>query len=199
MASPLGHGLAGLLIYSNSFKELRRDWKFLLVCLFCALAPDLDILPGMLVGQPNLFHHGISHSLGFGLIVALVLSLLYFRERASFRTFGTFFLLYSSHLFLDYIAIDTSLPYGAPFLWPLSDAYYLAPFAFLPDIHRSSESNFIFLFSLINTHNVFAATVELLIMVPLLFARSLRRQPRRLLVGSMMRLRLNRNPAGSGQ
>jgi inner membrane protein len=184
MASPLGHGLMGLLVYRQfSFGGLREKWNFLLVCLFCAMAPDLDILPGLLVGQPNLFHHGVTHSLGFALLFALALSLIYGRGRALLRLFGVFVALYCSHLFLDYITIDTSLPYGAPFLWPLSDAYYLAPFAFLPDIHRSSESNLVFLVSLVNLHNLFAAFVEILIFAPLMFASRITRFSRRLLAG----------------
>jgi membrane-bound metal-dependent hydrolase YbcI (DUF457 family) len=190
MASPVGHGLLGLLVSGKfSVQELREEWRYILVCLFCALAPDLDILPGMMVGQSNLFHHGISHSVGFALIFALALNLAYFRRRASFRGFAIFFALYCSHLFLDYIAIDTSYPYGSPFLWPLSDAYYLAPFAFLPDIHRSSDSNLNFLFTLINSHNLFAASVEFLILAPLFFARRFARSLLHMASDRLLRLR----------
>ena len=36
-------------------------------------APDLDFIPGLILGRPNLYHHGISHSLGAAVIFSCIL------------------------------------------------------------------------------------------------------------------------------
>jgi hypothetical protein len=46
--------------------------------------------------------------------------------------------------------------------WPLTNDYYIAPFAFLPDIRRSSVASEFFV-SLFSLHNLWAATVEIVV------------------------------------
>jgi membrane-bound metal-dependent hydrolase YbcI (DUF457 family) len=130
MASPVGHTLMGSII-GLSFGQ---QWKLLVFLAFSANAPDLDFIPGLLLGDVRIFHHGVTHSLGgtvaYGSFVVAVCSILRLESRSLWA--GTGFLAYLSHLFLDYVVMDPSFPFGAQFLWPFSHSYYMAPFAFWP-------------------------------------------------------------------
>jgi inner membrane protein len=169
MPSPIGHSIMGYIIYRATVKPMAEQrWRDLGLYLLVANAPDLDFLPGLLVGDPNRYHHGSSHSLGFAVLVALVCTLwVMLRNRETkWRSFTICFALWSSHIGLDYCSIDTRLPYGVPLFWPLSDAYYIAPFAFFPDIRRALASSE-FLTSLVSLHNLWAISVELLVLGPI--------------------------------
>jgi|RhiMetdeSRZDD1v2_1073273.scaffolds.fasta_scaffold1062024_2 inner membrane protein len=160
----------GYLIYRVTAKPVAEQrWRDLGLYLLVANAADLDFLPGLFVGDPNRYHHGISHSLGFAVLVALACTLLVMlRDReAKWQLFAIYFALWGSHIGLDYCGIDTSLPYGVPAFWPLSDTYYMAPFAFFPDIRRAVTSSE-FLTSLVSLHNLWAICVELFVMAPIL-------------------------------
>ena len=72
MATPIGHGLLGVVVYLlGTQRGGPARWISLLsLTLFAAVAPDLDFLPGLFVGKPALFHQGISHSLIFAIFAA---------------------------------------------------------------------------------------------------------------------------------
>ena len=86
-------------------------------------------------------------------------------KRGARKKFLIFFALYASHIGLDYFSIDSSVPQGVPFWWPLSNAYYIAPVAFLPDIRRASVITE-FIPSLFSLHNLWAMSVECFVMIP---------------------------------
>jgi inner membrane protein len=168
MPSPVGHSLMGYLIYKAMPRPVAvHQWWLLPLYLFAANAADLDFLPGWLIGHPNRYHHGISHSIGFAILFALGLSLLLFllKRATVWRNFAIFFCLYCSHIGLDYLSIDDSYPYGLPAFWPVSDEYYTATWAFLPGIIRSSSGEE-FVTSLFSLHNLWAVSVEVLLLVP---------------------------------
>jgi inner membrane protein len=173
MPSPIAHTLAGYVVYRvNSDKPVpHRDWRMILFYILCANLPDLDFLPGFLIGEPNRFHHGISHSLGFAVLFGILVGLfLHWRRNEGFlRNFLVFFSLYFSHLILDYLADDTSAPYGEPLWWPISNEYYISPVLIFTDIQRvSSGGRLSFITSLINLHNVWAVTLEFIVLLPIL-------------------------------
>lgn len=170
MPSPVGHSLIGYIIYRATPQPIGGcRWSPLLLSLFIVNAPDLDFIPGFLTGEPNRYHHGISHSLGFAALfsISLSLSLFFLRKYPVKQNFTMFFWLYSSHIILDYLSTDTSLPYGVPLFWPLSGKYYIAPFAFIPDVQRLPSSTE-FLPSLFSVHNLWTVSIELILLVPLL-------------------------------
>jgi hypothetical protein len=74
--------------------------------------------------------------------------------------------LYCSHIGLDYFAIDGSFPYGVAVFWPASGAYSISPITFFPDIRRSPTS-IDFVSSLFSIHNLWAVSVEVLFLFPL--------------------------------
>ena len=152
MSSPIGHTLAGYIIHviradrignRRSFSKDRFNvlkpagYLYLLVFITIANAPDLDFLPGLILGYPNLYHHGISHSLGAALLFSGGCALLHKSEK--FRlfsvSFGTAMILYCSHLLLDILSQDARPPLGIPLLWPLTDTAFYLPL--LPPVTHS--------------------------------------------------------------
>ncbi len=141
-------------------------------CVALALAPDLDFLPGLLQGQPVLYHQGPSHSLVVGLAISLGAALLLRHDRRHLlRTWLLLFAAFGSHLAIDSLGPDHRPPIGMPLLWPLSDIPWLAPVTLLPGVHHSVSGSEVprewleMVFSWINVRGILA---ELLLVGPLL-------------------------------
>jgi inner membrane protein len=133
--------------------------------MFLAVAPDLDFLPGVLQGQPALYHQGLSHSLAFALAVSLLGALALRRGACGLlATWGILFAAYGSHLLIDLFGPDQRLPYGIPLFWPLSDGTYLSPISVFWGVHhaaRASDTTAQWLASIASVHNVGAVLVEM--------------------------------------
>jgi inner membrane protein len=144
LSSPIGHSLAGYLIYiftsdqdrhrsQGGISPLKRlkptHLGMFLAFVVIANMPDLDFLPGLFINEPNRYHHGISHSLGAAVLISGMIALLC--KAAPFRTFGVTFVsamaLYSSHLALDMLCLDARPPLGIPLFWPISNNYLQVP------------------------------------------------------------------------
>jgi inner membrane protein len=170
----------GFIIYHGAAKPtLSHPWRRIAFCLFAANAADLDFIPGLVVGNPNLYHHGVSHSLGFAVLFTACCGsvLVFLKSQRLWRDSAIYFCLYTSHIVLDWFSIDTTAPYGVPLFWPLSDVYYIAPIAFLADIRRVSFSNLDFITSLFSLHNLWAICAEILLLSPLAMVISILRKP----------------------
>ncbi len=168
MPSPVAHSLAGIALAETEDNALTRRSRtvFYALAVFFALFPDLDFIPGYLKGNPNLYHHGISHSLGFGLAVAFLFGWTFSKYLGSYRKGMLFvFVLYLSHLFLDYLTVDTRLPIGEPLFWPVSRRYVISPLLIFSDVQKSSQSG-TFLRSLFVRHNLLGMAQEFLILLP---------------------------------
>jgi LexA-binding, inner membrane-associated putative hydrolase len=164
MSSPIGHSLAGYVIYAIHFKTLRpENYRNLLIFIFIANAPDLDFLPGILIGKPNLYHHGISHSLGTAVIFSLFSSFIFQADhcKSSFKTFYVYLSLYASHLILDLLCLDGRPPSGIPIFWPLISNYFTIPI--LPPITHSHIDHATirqFLSDALSLHNLYVIFLE---------------------------------------
>ena len=174
MSSPVGHSFAGYIIYVYSSRTLGvTDIKALFLFILVSNAPDLDFIPGLLLGKPNLFHHGISHSIAIGIILAIFLSSLpkmyeIVNERQRFLIYST---LYCSHLFLDYISVDSRLPFGIPVFWPFSSEYFIISYPLLPPIIHGEMTNAgirQFFSSIFSIQNLYAIFMELAVMLPIM-------------------------------
>lgn len=171
MATPLGHGLAGIvvLILADRDRPRQSAYPFLLVVCF-AVAPDLDVLPGLLRGTPALFHQGISHSFGFAIAAGLIgAGLFHIKGWSAFNGFLLASCAYASHLFLDLLGPDKRLPYGIPLLWPLSSRPFLSPIALLPGMHHvrtTDASNLELLRGILDWYNLRALAIEALFVGP---------------------------------
>lgn len=200
MATPLGHALAGYIISQCTHVASRPNredvergnvppsllryladtlnaqqasigrWAVMLLCVFMSLAPDLDLIPGMVQGQPILYHGGISHSLGMAVVASALAAwgatLLGMPWRTAFvLSLGA----YGSHLLLDMLGPDGREPYGIPLLWPLSDATFLSPVPLLRGVHHASTAGAgfgEFLQGVFSWYNVVSIFVEFLIILP---------------------------------
>ena len=173
MSSPFGHSLAGYLVSVYESKSLRvKNVKKLLFYFFIANVPDLDFIPGILMGTPNLFHHGISHSLGAGILFSCVLAAILSKKSDNFKKeFLICFGLYGSHIFLDYLSVDGRPPLGIPIFWPLSNEYFIFPCSLFPSI-KHSELDYAtiaeFLNDAFSIHNFYVFLVELTIYIPII-------------------------------
>ena len=72
VATPIGHMLAGYAAQGIAPGPHLRRAPMLLLAVTMANAPDLDFVPGLVVGAPALYHQGVTHSLALGLTVAFV-------------------------------------------------------------------------------------------------------------------------------
>jgi membrane-bound metal-dependent hydrolase YbcI (DUF457 family) len=165
MATPYGHTLAGLSLFNLWYSRagLSRG-KGVLVYGLVALGasfPDLDFIPGLILGQAGRFHHGYSHSLGIVIIVSLIVGLLakWIHREGSFFKIGSFALaLGVSHLILDFF---TEAPKGFPMLWPFTETKFLSALPVLPRVERTLGHPELY------THALFCFVVESLLLIPL--------------------------------
>jgi len=169
MPSPVGHSLIGLIIF-HLFKKVNVKWSFSIffLIIFLSNLPDLDFIPGIIAGEPNRYHHGISHSFGFLFILSGILFFLvklWDRAKSKMIT-GWFILLSSIHVILDFFADDTSSPFGEPMFWPIWSSYVISPISIFFDIRRSNETDQ-FIPSLFSLHNLKAITIEIIFVLVL--------------------------------
>jgi membrane-bound metal-dependent hydrolase YbcI (DUF457 family) len=152
---------------------VRSPWLWLV--LASANAPDLDFLPGLLLGDESLFHRGAGHSLGGAVLYALAImaataAVAGRRKAALAASLG--FVLFTSHLFLDLFVRDTGAPYGIQLLWPFTDGYVMAPWWIFPNLDRQP-----FDWSVVGRALPVVA-VELLLLGPLVAAAAFLRRRR---------------------
>lgn len=174
MATPIGHALAGYAVYKfASLKdEGRKNRRVLLgLALSMAIAPDLDFVPGIAIGQPALYHQLVSHSIGIGLAVSVVTAgLLSYASKSFITIFNLCFVSYLSHLAIDFFAPDGRPPYGQPLLWPISDEYFLSPVSLFLGVHHAGSaeaSTLEWLAGIFTLHNVQAIAMEVIAIGPL--------------------------------
>ncbi len=145
----------------------RPGSKAVLAAIVFALAADLDFVPGLLVGQPALYHQGISHSVAFALAAGLLGAVaVRLRGWSAARRFALFTAAYGSHLVLDLLGTDRRPPFGLPLLWPMSDDTFVAPFSLLPGVRHAATtaaSTTEWIAGILSPHNLLAVVVELLV------------------------------------
>ena len=170
MPSPLGHSLMGYIICEAANRpSTAHRWKLIPLCLFAANAPDLDFLPGLIIGQPGRYHHGPSHSIAFALFFGAVAAALFSRR---IYAFGMGFSLYLSHVLLDYLVQDPSAPFGVPLFWPVRDSYHMAPFAFYRPFHYPVSFMEPVISTIFSLHNLATIITEIIFLMPLLILLS---------------------------
>lgn len=168
MPLPFAHSLMGYTIAEGASLRLTKSyWLDVLILMLLANLPDIDFLPGYLVGKPNLYHHYQTHSLGFAAIVATLGGLFYWRRRGRFWPyFLLFFTAVSSHLFLDLLTVDSAPPYGMTLFWPFSMQFYHGSWEVFAAVHKSEFSRDFFA-SLFHPMNLRVVLLELAVMLPI--------------------------------
>jgi membrane-bound metal-dependent hydrolase YbcI (DUF457 family) len=165
MALCFAHSTAGYLAYEAVRPAGAHRAGLLVAAVVLANAPDVDFLPGIVLGQPGAFHRGVTHTVAAVLVVA-ALSALVLRARPGWwRATLWATAVYTSHLLLDFFTVDRVAPYGARFLWPLSDAYWIAPVTLLPEIVIDPSGRTAFFASLVARHTAAVWAQELGVLV----------------------------------
>ncbi len=170
MPTPIGHALAGVAVGAalSTRRPFLSPGRDLVMFALLAQVPDLDFIPGILVGRPDAYHHGISHSLATCLLLGLVTGFWGWKRRAKAGSppgpgalaWGVMgFLVVFSHLLLDGLNLDTKAPYGLPIWWPLSSQYHLF-YPLLPDVWREAP------WWPTIKHNLWAVCLEVLLLAP---------------------------------
>lgn len=124
------------------------------------VAPDLDFLPGLIIGDPSRFHHAVTHTIVAAIAAGALATLAASADRA--RWGALIGLSYATHLLLDFLTLDDSPPRGIPLLWPLTSRVFLSA---SPPFDRVVHSGGGPLFG---AHNFAVATRELLVLLPIL-------------------------------
>jgi membrane-bound metal-dependent hydrolase YbcI (DUF457 family) len=133
MPSPVGHALGGLALGWLAAGGRRMERPLTAAILFAGLGalPDVDVL---VEGTHRLY----THSVAAVAIVAAVAVLLPGRPFGLSR--GRFVLActlaYGSHLLLDWMGDDRSVPIGIRALWPFTDAYFQSSLKWFPPVER---------------------------------------------------------------
>jgi len=160
MASPVGHSLFGYGIYSAVNNQF--SWKEVFIYIILANLADFDYLFGFLVGEPNKYHHQFMHSILISVVTAGIFAVIFCikkREKIS-KIFVLFFLVYFSHVLIDFFTLDTSFPFGEQLFWPFSDGYYISSFSIFADVQKANTS-VDFFSSLFSTHNLLMVLSEI--------------------------------------
>lgn len=159
-------GLCACLLARNVVPS-RSRWWLLLAAAALALAPDLDVLPGLLMeGDPRLYHHQASHSLTAAAAVGILGALAGWWWKSSAVWWGLWSGgIYGSHVGLDLLVDDPAPPLGAQVLWPFSDAYVISPVTpfmrfdyFSPDVGMIG--------TMLSLHNLTTVAFETLLLSP---------------------------------
>jgi membrane-bound metal-dependent hydrolase YbcI (DUF457 family) len=138
---------------SRRDRRLRRPSTLVFAVL--GMAADLDLVVGA--------HRGGTHTIAAAVLVGAAAWIVLRRanERAG-RIALACALAYGSHVFLDWLGTDTSPPVGVPALWPVSYAYYEAPWQiFVPISRRFSQP------ALFWVPNTMAVAREVAILLPI--------------------------------
>jgi inner membrane protein len=181
MATPLAHSLAGYAIstLADGAPGQHRMSRSLL-CVVIANAADLDFLPGALMGSPVLYHQGITHSLGFALLVSLGVAAIYWFRGKSFSPMFFFCgLAYLSHLLIDFLGRDGRSPYGIPLFWPFSEDYVISPVPVFWGVRHAgamTDSTQKWLEALLHPYNLGAMVVEVAVLLPFVLLGQWRRR-----------------------
>lgn len=176
MPSPVGHSLIGLTLGVACLlpRGRLRDWRTtlrdhcgaLLAAVLAANACDLDYLPGLLVGAPNLLHRWLGHTAVWAALAGFTIWLVWRRAAAPLPRWALPVLLAAalSHILADYTDEDTRAPFGILALWPFYDGFVIAAHPLFLSLEKGS------LAAVCSWHNVRAVSRELLVTLPPLLA-----------------------------
>ena len=145
MPTPLGHAITDLAIYTIGLEKkntshVDRNYGLIAVCVLASWAPDLDFIHWSENGitLSGLYHHGVTHSIGFAIIAGILTSAIAFviNSQAYLKAGFLASVSYSAHVFLDLLGHDTYAinGIGVPALWPITSEYFV--FSVMPPTNR---------------------------------------------------------------
>jgi membrane-bound metal-dependent hydrolase YbcI (DUF457 family) len=119
MPFPLLHGIVAASLFTALQRKISfgKDWKIMLWCAALAILPDADFLLEWVFHLRN-SHRGFTHSIAFGVVAGLLVSMLVAAKKFSHRL--ALVLAPTSHALLDVLTTSRQGD-GIELLWPLSD------------------------------------------------------------------------------
>jgi membrane-bound metal-dependent hydrolase YbcI (DUF457 family) len=132
MPSPVGHALGGFAAGWIAARGARLDRPVAAALAFACLGaiPDVDVL---VEGSHRLYTHSVAAVAAAGLIALAAARPL---GPSPGRLAIACALAYGSHIVLDWLGDDRSVPYGIRALWPFTDAYYQSELRWFPPVER---------------------------------------------------------------
>jgi inner membrane protein len=129
--SPVFHSFAGLALarlLPGPVSARHRLW-LLGALVVAGNAPDLDFVPGILIGDPRYYHRGVSHTLiaVAGFTLAAVLLARWVKQRSPVQLGLVLGLAFLGHLLTDIFASWVDARSGVAIAWPLSDVRLISP------------------------------------------------------------------------
>ncbi len=129
MASAFAHAIAAVAV-GKAF-SLKNSWKFWLLGMLCAIAPDFDAIGFKLGIDYGSFwgHRGFTHSFVFAALLALMVVMVFYRSLAAsqkhfWMLWLYFFICTATHPILDAM---TTGGLGVAFFAPFDNARYFLP------------------------------------------------------------------------
>lgn len=166
MSSPIGHTFISFGLYYLFIGKAQRvfsEWRMLLFTLIIGNLPDVDFIPGILMGNMNMFHEAYSHTVGFALMIGFLIwffgSLLKFKNSKQLGFFS--FALIFIHVFTDTFNVDSRNPVGVMLFWPIDGRYFHMQTQIFPPMDRHNLGN------LFSKSNFYAVFIEIIISLPL--------------------------------
>jgi len=147
------------------FKALWEQRAYFLVIVLMANFPDIDYIPGVLMGQINAFHHWYTHTLGWIAAVAVASWWLWRKtDRVRWPVFVVLFTAMATHLLSDLLSGDGNAPYGIMALWPFTDSFYISSTSVFWSLRKGTWND------VFQWYNVRAALYEAAVLLPVLLA-----------------------------
>ena len=138
MPSPVGHALGGFALGWLAARSSRLPYPWLTAGAFAALGvvPDLDVL---VEGTHRLYTHSVAAVAFVAVLAAVSLRVagprgLTSREQVVLAVAVA--AAYGSHILLDWLGDDRSVPIGIRALWPFTDGYYQSDRRWFPPVER---------------------------------------------------------------
>lgn len=167
MPSPVLHSAAAVVLVRylpDAASGRLRRFVLLASLIVAANAPDLDFVPGLLVGDVLRFHHGASHSLLGAALVALASGVLArsLGYGSPMRLGLLLGLALSTHLLLDMLSSFSDERHGVALAWPWLTERVASPIPIFIGIRLDTTASNP-LRGLLQLHNLLAVLWEVLV------------------------------------
>jgi membrane-bound metal-dependent hydrolase YbcI (DUF457 family) len=142
----------------------REHFARLGALVVAANVPDLDFIPGVLLGNPRLFHRGASHSLlAVVAFTALMIVLARWKGcRSHLRVGLVLGLAFAGHLLVDMLSTWVDDHSGVALAWPLSNYRVLSPYPIFKGISLYPGAQ-TFLEGVLHRGNLYAVLWEIVV------------------------------------